>query len=104
RDQLSRVSGTVRKILAVDFKGAAQRRGELTNLFQRARIEGRVPAQPGRKVEEAVARPAYKPIIKGNKDNCTSDLTDHPTPTRSPRKKVKTISSAGALTSGKRCG
>ena len=51
RDQLSRVSATLRKILAVDFKSAAQPDVELTNLFKQVRIEEELHSESRRKMD-----------------------------------------------------
>jgi hypothetical protein len=50
REQLARVSETIRKILAVDVKGTMQGNVELTNLIQHMRIEGSLRARRGRKM------------------------------------------------------
>ena len=51
RDQLSRVSATLRKILAVDFKSATQLDVELTKLVTHARTEEVLHAQSERKID-----------------------------------------------------
>jgi GAF domain-containing protein len=51
REQLSRVSDTVTKILAVGLESSTQRHPRRTKPFKHVRIEGSLPAQPGRKME-----------------------------------------------------
>jgi PAS domain S-box-containing protein len=51
REQLSRVSDTVTKILAVGLESTTQRHPRRTKPFKHMSIEGSLPAQPGRKME-----------------------------------------------------
>ena len=55
-EQLTRVSETIRKILAVDTKRTKQPNVELTNLIEHMRIEGSLRAQRGRKMAKAAPR------------------------------------------------
>jgi hypothetical protein len=50
REQLSRVSETVTKILAVGLESTTQRNAGRTKPFKHVGIEGSLPAQPGRKI------------------------------------------------------
>ena len=51
REQLSRVSDTVTKILAVGLESTMQSQPRRTKPFKHVRIERSLPAQPGRKME-----------------------------------------------------
>jgi len=52
-EQLTRVSETIRTILAVDIKGTMQGNAELTNLIEHMRIEGSLRARRERKTSQA---------------------------------------------------